>query len=265
MSQLNTDPFLVDHHRSTLASADSRDLLLKSYLPGAYPELPDLSSESLWAELANYEATPDFRMKRLRQVVKRLPKKGKILDIGSGWGEIIPMIQEAPGREYVAMDFSKQMLERLSSKYPAVRTIFGGIDSTDEKFDVIMALEVCEHIPATKIMQFYESVRSKLSDGGQFIVTVPLYEDLKAQTLTCPQCNHMHNRMGHVRRYTPELIVRELELGGFEVLDLSFVFMHFDEKLTGVIKRVFLNAARSFFGFGKFMPLNAVVIAKGLT
>jgi len=256
-----SDPFHSDYRRAELASSNSLDLLADSYLPGALPELPDLSSEALWAEMANYESIPDFRLRRLRQVASRLPKKGKILDIGSGWGEIIPMVKESPDREYVAMDFSQQMIEQLGKKFPDVRTINGGIDGLNETFDVIMALEVCEHIPSSQIMKFYADVRKSLIKRGKFIVTVPLYENLKAQTLQCPNCHHMHNRMGHVRSYTPELIAKELKLGGFEVMDLSFVYLNFNDTAVGTLKRVLINWARALTGLGRFMPLNAVIVA----
>jgi hypothetical protein len=105
------DPFRSDYHRAKLASEKSLALLSESYLPGVLPELPDLSSQALWAEMANYETIPDFRLRRLRQVVSRLSKKRKILDVGSGWGEIIPIIRKESEREYVAMDFSQKMIE----------------------------------------------------------------------------------------------------------------------------------------------------------
>lgn len=262
LTEGSSDPFQSDSYRCQLAKSRSLDLLSRSYLPGVLPELPDLSSQALWTDMAHYEGAPEFRLRRLRQVVNGLPEKGKVLDIGSGWGEIIPMVQESPDREYVAMDFSKEMLQRLREKYPSVRTIHGSINDVNEEFDVIMALEVCEHIPATKILQFYSDVRSRLASDGRFFVTVPLYENLKAQTLTCPQCHHMHNRMGHVRSYTPELIRKELELGGFEILETQYVYHNFDGTIKGVTKRVLLNFARKLFGLGKFMPLNVVLIAR---
>lgn len=256
-----SDPFLSDDYRKTLAVSNSLDRLSETYLPGVLPELPNLSSEALWAEMANYESVPDFRLRRLRQVANRLPKKGRVLDIGSGWGEIIPMVMEAPGREYVAMDFSEIMLQRLASKYPTVRTIHGGIDAVSDQFDAIMALEVCEHIPATKIMKFYADVRKSLAKGGKFLVTVPLYENLKSLTLQCPNCHQMHNRMGHVRSYTPELITKELKLGGFDVLELSFIYMNFQNGVAGELKRIVINRARKLAGLGEFVPLNAVIVA----
>ncbi len=77
-----------------------------------------------------------------------------------------------------------------------MRTINGGIDAISEKFDVIMALEVCEHIPTSQIMKFYADVRRNLAQDGKFIVTVPLYEDLKSKTLQCPNCHHIHLILG---------------------------------------------------------------------
>jgi SAM-dependent methyltransferase len=256
------DPFFNDVYRDRLAFQGEINRLKESYAIGVLPELPELSSEPLWNEMAGYEVIPDFRLRRLRQVANRLPKSGIVLDVGSGWGEIIPMVQEKPELRYVAMDFSEEMLNKLSDRYPKIRKIHGEIKNLDEKFSAIMALEVCEHIPATKVLNFYADLRRNLVEDGLLLITVPLYENLKEQTLKCPNCHHMHNRMGHVRSYTPRLIMEELKLGGFKVISIEYLYLNFNSNYAGTVKRVLLNLARKIAGLGQFHPLNAIIVAK---
>ena len=124
-----------------------------------------------------------------------------------------------------------------------------------------MALEVCEHIPAHKIMAFYRDVQSRIKPGGEFIVTVPLFEDLRSITLQCSECGHLHNRMGHVRSYTPELIKAELELSGFDVNATSFVYAYFDNSIWASLKRFVADLGRRALGMGGIRPLNFVLVA----
>ena len=127
---------------------------------------------------------------------------------------------------------------------------------------LVLALEVCEHILASKILGFYESVRSLLNPNGKFIVTVPVYEDLEAQTLRCPHCNHMHSKMGHVRSYTPELIKAELELAGFVVTSTAYIYSRFANTISEKSKRYLTDIGKRLLGMQKTIPLNVVIITE---
>lgn len=256
-----TDPFAVDGIRHGLAVAGSTAALRASYEIGAYPSLPEMSSSELWDAMSDYKDVPAFRIRRLRQVADLLPDTCRVLDIGSGWGEIIPMVLEKPGREYVGLDFSESMLAEVAKKYPQCRFVHGDTSTVDGPFDVVMALEVCEHIVAEKIFGFYREVQRLLKPGGRFIVTVPVFEDLRVMTLRCPECGHLHNRMGHVRSYSPELIKSELKLAGFDIAATSFVYAFFGNDARGTLKRIIADFGRRALGVGGIRPLNVVVAA----
>jgi 2-polyprenyl-3-methyl-5-hydroxy-6-metoxy-1,4-benzoquinol methylase len=258
------DPFAVDKLRQDLATSNLKYRLLESYQPGAYPNLPDMSSRQLWDTMIGYKEIPIFRTRRLRKAANYLPEVCKVLDIGSGWREIVPMVLEKPGREYVGLDFSEAMAKQVAEKYPHCQFMHGDISQIKNQFDVVLALEVCEHIVADKIFDFYREVQRLLPPGGLFIVTVPLFEDLRAMTLCCPKCGQLHNRMGHVRSYSLELIQAELNLAGFEVVKTSLIYALFDSNFMGGLKRNLANLGRRLFGLHPVRPLNAVVVATKL-
>lgn len=261
-SQLTTDdPFHIDAYRHELARAGASAQLLDSYRAGAFPELPEMSSTELWDQMPDYAEAPPFRLRRLHRVAARLPDTGRILDIGAGWGEIIPLVTANGLREYVGLDFSAPMLEQVARKYPDVQMIHGDLTAVDGKFDAIMALEVCEHIVAHKVMNFYRQIAALLKDDGRLLISVPVYENLKSMTLRCPGCGNWHNRMGHVRSYTPELIVNELEIAGFLVRDTEFIYAHFSTSLPGTAKRWLADVGRRLLGMGDTKPLNIIVEA----
>jgi hypothetical protein len=72
----------------------------------------------------------------------------------------------------------------------------------------------------------------------------------------------MHNRVGHVRSYSPDLIKAEISLAGFKVVKSFFIYASFDHTFPGRIKRAIVDLGRSLLGLGKTPPLNVVVVAR---
>ena len=256
------DLWKADLDRNLLASSRSFIKLKQTYKKGAYPDIPDLSSNELWDSHSEYSEVPDFRIRRLREVEKNISPIASILDIGVGWGEIIPMLLEKPQRKYVGLDFSAEILKNVKKKYPKINFVHGNLNKIKKKFSVVLALEVCEHIVPTKIFNFYNSVKERLSSEGIFIISVPLYENLKNITLQCPGCKKLHNRMGHVRSYTPELIKAELRLAGFKIVKTSYIYTHFENNFYGILKRTIVKMGLSILRLNNIKPLNIIVFAK---
>jgi len=262
IAAIQEDPFGVDALRQELAQKGDVSALRATYEPGRYPEPPDISSTELWDDLASYGEVPAFRIWRLKAVAEQIPTGSHVLDIGVGWGEIVPMILARGNCHYTGVDFSERIVEQVAKKHPTCRFIVGGLEQISETFNVVLALEVCEHVLPSKIFGFLQQISKLLSDHGMLIVTVPVYENLRAMTLRCPGCGHLHNRMGHVRSYTPELIEAELSLAGFDVAESFFVYANFDNSLAGQIKRRIVDIGRLVLRLGQTKPLNIVVVAR---
>jgi len=256
------DPFDVDAMRHRLVVEQRIEKFRDTYKKGLYPELPELSTTAVWDDLASQEEVPEFRVRRLRAAADLIPQRANVLDIGVGWGEIVPMIVAKGERKYVGIDFSKEIVEGAAAKYPDCTFIHGDISQIDDIFDVVLALEVCEHILASKILHFHEQINRVLRKDGLFIVSVPVYENLRGSTLKCPNCGHWHNRVGHVRAYTPELIKAELAVAGFRVLRSSFIYTMFDSDWKGQIKRKIVDTGRSLLKLGITKPLAIIVLSE---
>ena len=76
---------------------------------------------------------PPEVMARLREIVSStgLRSGEVVLDVGTGVGVLIPLIQSYQPAAVLACDVAEKMLERVQNKYPAVRTFHADIASLD--------------------------------------------------------------------------------------------------------------------------------------
>ncbi|MBI4825098.1 MAG: class I SAM-dependent methyltransferase [Nitrospirae bacterium] len=247
------DVFAADIYRRELAASMKLEDLRQTY-SGDYPELGDISTSEKWDSLSGMESVPEVRIKRLEKAARLIDADKKILDIGVGWGEILPMLlKENKAADYTGIDFSAEVIKRLSAKYPGQKFLNVTVDKLNEKYDYILVLEVLEHIVPSRVFDFLNEARRLLKDDGVLIVSVPL-EDLKNNTFVCGKCGSFVNKMGHVRNYSVELIKAELQLAGFKSF-YSELLYHGYYGLSGTIKRMLRNAAGYLAGPSGFKPL----------
>lgn len=168
----------------------------------------------------------------------------------------------ARNRSYSGIDFLEKIVTHVSQRHPQCRFFSGDLGQISEAYDSVLALEVCEHIPPSKILGFLGQIRRILTDHGSLIITVPVYENLRTMTLNCLQCGLMHNRMGRVRAYTPELIRAELQLAGFAIEKSFFIYASFENSFVGYLKRKLVYLGLRLLNLGQTMPLNVVVVAR---
>ena len=76
---------------------------------------------------------PPEVMARLREIVAaaELHPGAVVLDVGTGVGVLIPLIQSYQPSAVLACDVAEKMLQRVQDKYPLVRTYSLGIASLD--------------------------------------------------------------------------------------------------------------------------------------
>jgi SAM-dependent methyltransferase len=85
---------------------------------------------------------PEGVPERLERIVAsaRIHKRDIVLDVGTGTGVLVPVIQAYGPKRIVACDLSGDMLEHLKRKYPFVKTFTGDVRDMREgenTFDVV--------------------------------------------------------------------------------------------------------------------------------
>ena len=120
---------------------------------------------------------PEGVPERLEKIVAaaNIENGNVVLDVGSGTGILIPLIQKyAPGRIY-ACDLSEAMLSQLHKNYPDVETIHSDVRDLslpDSCVDVVI-INACYANIADKVGAF-KNMGRMLKPGGRMLISHPL-------------------------------------------------------------------------------------------
>lgn len=216
-SRCKVNPFMLEQLRDVLAS-NSYYKELKKFYTKEYPEIEDLNNQKFWNErlfsneiLKNQDGMTRNRIKITESMIPKNARK--ILDIGIGHGFVEELICDR-NIELYGIDISDKSVKNLQKKFSgnfSVQSIYK-MKFYKNSFNVVLALEVLEHIPPSRILNVLKNIHKMLIKNGSFILSVPTNEGLKLIK---------NNPNGHVRIYTENLIKAELELSGFKVIDVK--------------------------------------------
>ena len=159
----------------------------------------------------------------LRFVRRHVPLEGKlVLDFGCGRGSLLKRLvaQEVTcqGLEFSAA--SAREAETNVGAHPRFRGIVvaGALPSPipAASVDVVLLVEVIEHLLPDDLSPTLAEIRRVLKPGGHVVVTTPHDEDLAASMLHCPDCGSTFHRWQHLRSFTPGGLSSLMASAGFE-------------------------------------------------
>lgn len=140
----------------------------------------------------------------------------KVLDAGSGRGWF-SLAAAKLGAAVTALDLSEENLARIKAADARIQTVYGDaceIPDLGQKFDLIVALEMLEHL--VEPQKALQSFHRLLNPGGMLLVTVP-YRELIRYSL-CIHCNRKTPVNAHLHSFDLPALTRLLEQNGFRVL-----------------------------------------------
>jgi len=150
----------------------------------------DLNEPSLYEE----PQTKFYRFKRrlmmqpvLRRIRKILPKDKffSLLDIGTGSGFLLSFLEsEYPKAKFAGIEYDSRLVELSKKKVKNANIKQGNaenFDFKDYKFDVIVSLQVIEHLYNPSLM--IERVKNHLNKDGILVLTTPNLECLAAKIM----------------------------------------------------------------------------------
>lgn len=170
------------------------------------------------------EQIDDYSYWRHQVMIRMLPTEPVIAyNIGSGWcGDFErEVIRMRPLTKLTNIDgVDKSLYVGPSSiEYISCDVNKLNILQKDESCDVVISMEMMEHIPPTQTMNVWDQIRRILKPSGMLLLTIPYTEKLENHCVWCPICCEWITESGHVRSYPPSVVEGELKINGFKLIE----------------------------------------------
>jgi 2-polyprenyl-3-methyl-5-hydroxy-6-metoxy-1,4-benzoquinol methylase len=177
---------------------------MDSAYAAAYPEL---YRRHWW-----WRVREEILLRTIARILDDRPAPRRILDVGCGAGLFFDALQRFGHVEGIESD--RDAVEMAGRWKPNI--FVGQLDgsySPDEAYDVILMLDVLEHL--TEPEPLLRHARQLLKPGGCILITVPAFTWLWTR----------HDDMNHhVRRYTRSAMRTTLRGAGLVVADATYLF-----------------------------------------
>jgi 2-polyprenyl-3-methyl-5-hydroxy-6-metoxy-1,4-benzoquinol methylase len=140
-------------------------------------------------------------LRRVNFVKKLIPKKGKILEVGSGHGFFLESMEKL-GYDITGIEISKEK-RRFAQKITKSKILNVNLLTKDielKKFDVIVLFHVLEHL--SNPSNFLKKISSLLNSRGKIILEVPNSDD--KQLLSNLAYREFYWQRAHLHYFNPK-------------------------------------------------------------
>lgn len=163
---------------------------------------------------------------------------GSHLDFGAGSGHVLQLLLNR-GLKAAGFDPSTDRQALLVSKIGQHKNFLGikGVDS-NEQFDVVLLIEVIEHVLDEDFHKVLERVANFVKPGGYLIVSTPNNENLESVSVYCPVSETLFHPWQHVRSFTPHQISNCFRNLGFSSEFVALADFSCDAELIESYKRM---------------------------
>jgi SAM-dependent methyltransferase len=174
-----------------------------------------------------------------------------VLDFGCGPGFIWDHLNKNENArwQYTALEFSHDSVLTVLEKakghknFKEVKHVHSlPSDLPDDHFDVILLIEVVEHLNDAYLDGTLCEVARLLKKEGVVVISTPNNEDLFQSKNYCPECGAVFHKWQHVRSWSVDSLSERLKQQGFKlrmVKTLDFAAQAFNAQgILNKIKRI---------------------------
>ncbi len=188
-----------------------------------------------------------WKAKHIKKIIQDnflLPNS--VCELGCGAGEILRSLDELLPNcsRFFGYEISPQAYQICQSKKKNERVefIFGNVLNEDVFFDIILAIDVFEHIE-----DYFHFLRSMKNKGKYKIFHIPL--ELSVSSIMRPSTMlNTRKKVGHIHAFSKETALSVLEETGYEVIDYFYTYGTIDHQSQS-IKRNLAKLPRKLFFF----------------
>jgi len=155
------------------------------------------------------------RMRFLDVLLRGIPKRGRVLDVGCGpgsmlhylqkYGEVVGVDSHPPALEMARTHFSGELLEGDCCRLPF----------PEAQFSLVAACEVLYHRNIADVRQAVRECARVLEPGGRLVVVDSAYS----------ACYSAHDRAAHgARRFNRKMLAEAFQEAGLEVVHATYAY-----------------------------------------
>jgi 2-polyprenyl-3-methyl-5-hydroxy-6-metoxy-1,4-benzoquinol methylase len=218
-------------------------------------EWDDIKISRLWDYYSRTPAFSDVYFAKafghhiLRHSGLPLGEPLEVLDFGCGPGFIWDHLHQLGARwRYTALDFSRDSVKKVIEKGKGDEHFKGAkhisslpTDLPQTHFDIVLLLEVIEHLNDAYLDGTLAEVARLLKQGGLVIITTPNEEDLSKSKKLCPECGAIFHEWQHVRSWSVRSLTVRLKQYNFSLRmakTLDFTAQEVLGKMRRIAKRL---------------------------
>lgn len=175
----------------------------------------------------------------MKETVEGLNPKS-VLEVGCGDGGMIGALDRSIPRR-MGVDVCKEAIAFAKAFFSDVE--FSAMDAAEvqETFDVVMAVEVLEHIPDHSVSRFLRILADRTKTGGHVFLSVP--------------SNNIPLKEKHFRHYDEQRLRSELQASGVPLEIISLRHLYRPTRLAALYQKLTNNRLWS----GELHPLRRLV------
>lgn len=181
----------------------------------------------LWDYLSHASPAPYFSEIHGEQILHRsgipLGSALEVCDFGCGPGFIWDHLTRLNAKwRYTGVDFSAKSVSTLQAKAEGQPGFVGAevietlpTSLPENHFDVVLLIEVVEHLSDEKLQPTLREAVRILKPGGRLVVSTPNDENLAEQRKFCAECGAKFHEWQHVRSWSADSLTRHMAEFGF--------------------------------------------------
>ena len=161
---------------------------------------------------ARRKMMPD-NIRRYQFIKKIIPKKGRVLEIGSGHGFFLE-IMKTNGFDIIGYDISKEK-RKYSKKITDVPVYDININEkipVDNKFDIVVLFHTLEHI--TEPITLLKNIKKLLKPKGKILIEVPNSDDFHLKLNKFYK--EFYWERAHIHYFNPKILKNVIHKSGFK-------------------------------------------------